>query len=293
MLCILLTPYEIITISKNDAIETITPHDIIIVQNLIFSSESLRQTESLIPICLPGISDAGYLQIYTNFIQPEIGLIFVTESQEHAIFLQFSEQSNNIRTLMEKENLIEYIKIAIQHREKSIISHTIDNNIKYEDTEKLLDELYLKLTQTRLRSSSKDSSSTGLTISPIPTSNNNSFGDPFDESKFLICKNRNSGQMFTFRFSNFDRIKHEEKVVLKNYCQLYDIYNSQNLSINGNNFFHYEKNDNFTHVIQVNETYIIFISFNFFKEFDEINHLTNEILKIIKFKEAYFFINKY
>jgi hypothetical protein len=68
----MLTPYDIATIVKSDSVDII-PSDIALIQNLIFASESLRQTESWVPICLPGISDLGYLQIYCNFFEENIG----------------------------------------------------------------------------------------------------------------------------------------------------------------------------------------------------------------------------
>jgi hypothetical protein len=283
LLCILLTPYEIIVICKNEVIPNVVSSDIVLIQNLIFSSESLRQTESLVPICLPGISDSGYLQLYSKFLEPDIGLVFITESQEPSIFMKFAEQTQSIYDAMLKEGLLASIKSAVEHKNKSILKH-VDNlspNTEADlNQDKLIDDFFMKL-------SMRNETSFNYSNSYL----NNS--DPFNQVKYLICKHKGNNQIFTFRFSDYDKITTEEKKVLKSYCNLYDVFNTQSLFINNINFFQYEKSDNFTHLIQTNEHYLLFASFNFFKDYSEVNNLTLEILKIIKYKESYFFINKY
>lgn len=80
----------------SEAINTVMSSDILLIQNLIFTSESLKQTESWLPICLTGISDAGYLQMYCNYFEPNFGVIFITESQENSYFMRFCDQSREI-----------------------------------------------------------------------------------------------------------------------------------------------------------------------------------------------------
>lgn len=271
---VLFTPYDIVSLCKSEAIPNITAHDIILIQNLIFSSESLRHTESWVPICLPGISDAGYLQLYSHFYEKDIGLVFITQSQEHSFFLQFADQSRIIFELAVKENLMENIKAALVQKEKNITSQL--KKIENYTDEKLFDDFYLKLQQFNVVKSKE------LT-----------FNDAFEEVRYIVCKHKQLNQIFAFRFNDFDKTTEEEKQILISYTSLYDVYNQQNLNINTNNFFHYDKSERFTHVIQTTENYMLFSSFNLFKEFDEINNLTTEILKVIKMKESYFFINKY
>jgi hypothetical protein len=91
-----MTPYEVICLCKNEAITSVSAHDIIIIQNMILSSESLKTTESWLPLCLPGISDAGYLQCYCNFFDQNIGIVIISEYQDQSYFLKFSEQSREI-----------------------------------------------------------------------------------------------------------------------------------------------------------------------------------------------------
>ena len=85
---------------RSDSIE-LNSTDLSLIQNFIFSSESLRQTESWVPICLPGISDLGYIQIYCNFFETNLGVVFITEIQEQNMFLEFAEQSRNIYEVIE------------------------------------------------------------------------------------------------------------------------------------------------------------------------------------------------
>lgn len=306
MLCVILTPFEIITISKSEMIN-VTSSDIILIQNLIFSSESLKQTESWVPICLPGISDCGYLQMYVNFFEPQFGLVFVTESQEHSYFLKFAEQSRAIYEASQKENMLAFIKSFVAQRNisSSLINSSINTTKKLpsevlNNEEKLVDEFFKKLTgkSSSVSPSARESlssSASNLTTFQKRSSilTNSVTSDPFEEVKFLICKNKITSQFFTFKFNNFNSLLKIEKNVMAYYINLYDIYNSNNLQINPNNFFYYEKSDNMTHTIHSNENYIIFASYTLFEEYDTIFNLSIEILRMIKNKESHYFINKF
>jgi hypothetical protein len=96
--CILMTPYEIISFAHSNQI-MVTPSDLILIQNLIFCTEMLRTQESYVPICLPGISDQGFLQLYSHFSEDNIGIIFVTENMDPMCFMEFQK---NITIYMKK-----------------------------------------------------------------------------------------------------------------------------------------------------------------------------------------------
>jgi len=269
-------------------IGNLVPHDIILIQNLIFSSQSLKQTESWVPVCLPGISDCGFLQMYTNFFEPYLGIVFVTESQEHSYFLKFAEQSREIYQSALDENIVSSIKFAFSHKNNSSI---LKNNSKIQvdlidDEEKLIEVFLKKLTGKGIGADVPNLRKRSSTVVNYLT-------DPFETAKFLICKNKATSQFFTFRFDNYSKIKKKDKTVMKYYSNLFDVFNSQNIPLNSNNFFCIEKSSEMTHTIHTNENYILFASFSLFDEFDTINNISTEILKIIKFKESYFFINKY
>ena len=87
--CILMTPYEIISFVHSNQIN-VQASDLILIQNLIFCTEMLRTQESYVPICLPGISDQGFLQLYSHFSEENIGIIFITENVDPMCFMEFN-----------------------------------------------------------------------------------------------------------------------------------------------------------------------------------------------------------
>jgi hypothetical protein len=105
----------------------------------------------------------------------------------------------------------------------------------------------------------------------------------------MICKSKSQGQIFSFRFNDYENITKEEEKLLKNYCILYDLYNNQMNNINLNNFFHIEKTNDNTNVIFVTDNYIIFSTLNFFYEYEDVFNIITDCVKMIKSKENYFF----
>jgi hypothetical protein len=69
----------------------------------------LRSQESYVPMCLPGISEQGYIQFYSNFSEENIGVIFVTENIDPMCFVKFQEQYNKLYKRLNDENYIEKI----------------------------------------------------------------------------------------------------------------------------------------------------------------------------------------
>ena len=99
LMCIIMTPYEIIDICYSSVIRKTEElaTDIILILNLMLVNPSLRQTESWIPICLPGISTKGYLQLYCQFTKNQIGVCFITNTQDPTVFMHFSRQFTSIK----------------------------------------------------------------------------------------------------------------------------------------------------------------------------------------------------
>ena len=93
--CIIMTPYEIISLARSNQINVVSS-DLVLIQNLIFCQEMLRTQESYVPICLPGISEQGYIQFYSNFSEENIGIIFVTENMDPMCFVKFQQQYNQL-----------------------------------------------------------------------------------------------------------------------------------------------------------------------------------------------------
>ena len=116
--CIIMTPYEIISLARSNQIDVVSS-DLVLIQNLIYSQEMLRTQESYVPICLPGISEQGYIQFYSHFSEENIGIIFITENMDPMCFVKFQEQYNNLYQKLVNENYIE----------KIIDNFRINNNI--------------------------------------------------------------------------------------------------------------------------------------------------------------------
>ena len=116
--CILMTPYEIISFVHSNQI-AVQPSDLILIQNLILCTESIRAQESYVPICLPGISDQGFLQLYCHFSEENIGIIFITENTDPMCFMEFQKKYKDI-----------YDKILEGYSEKIIQCMRKNNNMK-------------------------------------------------------------------------------------------------------------------------------------------------------------------
>jgi len=58
------------------------PQDILLLMNLVHSSKGIRDSESWIPVCLPGIGKDGFIYVYIYFIEKDIGIIFLSLKQD-------------------------------------------------------------------------------------------------------------------------------------------------------------------------------------------------------------------
>ena len=72
-----MTSLNVISVVKSKSIDA-TPGDINLILNYVFSSQQFKIYENWSPICLPGMDDEGFVQVYSNFINPNLGLIFVS-----------------------------------------------------------------------------------------------------------------------------------------------------------------------------------------------------------------------
>ena len=120
--CILMTPYEIITFTHSNQI-VVQASDLILIQNLIYCTEMLRTQESYVPICLPGVSDQGFLNLYSHFSEENIGIIFITENVDPACFTEFQKKYKDI-----------YDRILEGYSEKILQCMRKNNNMKGENS---------------------------------------------------------------------------------------------------------------------------------------------------------------
>lgn len=325
LICCILSPNEIIAMSKSEQINLVAT-DIILLQNHLLHNEALRSQESWGFICLPGISDSGILQIYSNY-QESIFIIYITNSQDESWFFRFSEKTKIIMQELTEKKLIGNIKRSFQNKNR-----VNNNKIEKDKVDKFIAKIFpdryksvqlrksqsLKLTNNSvIATPSPNDQPENLTGSTIVNLNaNNDLSkqsetmskkilfsetvykpkdtkkDPMQRVNYAIMKHKTLNQFFSINFGPFDQITDEEKIVYKEYGNLLDMYNSQDKSlINTNSFFHIEKNNRNTHAILVNEAYILFATFNLFVSFEEVHLICKEITKIVKTYEYNFFIN--
>ena len=335
---------EMIAMAKTNLI-ILSQSDIILIQNLLLHSDSLRATESWVPICLPGIAADGYVQLYSNFTSNEnLGVVFITENQDNNFFLKFCDQSRKmIDNIVEKgliNNIVKSLTVrkvdSIEDENKKDDNETIDDFVKKifsnvsssgktspnetENSHNIMSQSTMVQTneQNLLGSGNKRGS---MHTSSIPETNNTSANlvkefdlntsamnrkytftntvykardpkkDPLMKLKYAIFKHKILNQFFSVNFAHYNKIKKEEKYIYRVYGKLYDLYNSQDSSmINLNNFFHFEKDSNYAHVLFTNENYILMATFNLFKSSEEIFNICKDIFKIVRSYESNFFI---
>ena len=276
-ICMLLTINEIISLAHHPDIK-ICPGDIVLIQNLISSSESLRETETWVPICLPGISNEGYLQLYCKFDILGIGICFLTENMDPKYFMEFAEQYQNINQILMKESYNEKIMECIPNK-------IIDEDIEIQDDE-LLNALIEKMEISNVK---KNFNMRESIANGINKNNKSVKGNIFDDIICGLCKHRQLNQFFPIKINNnFRNITKSEKDLLKEYNVLFDKLHLY--TFEKDNFFLVEKGEDYTNAIMQNENYILICSFNFFIDFDEVSMKMNNILKQIKKNENKYFI---
>ena len=299
LICCIINPdaKEIIALSKSNLIN-LTFADMILIQCLIMSSDSLRNGESWVPICLPGISSEGFLQLYCNFVSTnKFGILFVTESQEQKYFNDFVNLSRKIYDEIEEEKCLEYIEKSqrkipnktfdIQNNDISVIKEFIEGTLGVKEVqEKQGKEKSIKLHMHKNVVPKKISIYHG-----VYNADNNLIKDPLIKMKFGLIKHKLLGQFFTINLPNLEELTVKEKYIFQKYIKLYDmLYSMNSITINADNYFHIEKDNKYTHGILSTDTYVILGTFNIFKSNEDVCSLLKEIANLIKANESNFFI---
>ena len=282
---------EIISISKSYLI-SICAEDIFLIQNLLTSA--YFEDENWNPICMPAISNEGFLQMYSNFSNKNFVVVFVTENSEIEFFQKFSEYAKKIIKEIEEKNLIENIEKIYDVNNNFNVDNVDERSIEI-FVNKIFRENDFKLENSKsLRTSleennNKDTLKKSNTISQFLFKNIKN--DPFLKIKFCIVKNKSLNQFFSLNLNNNNNNEIINKI-LKIYNNLYDILNSQeNNFININNFFHFQKNSYYLNVIYTNENYVCMSTFNLFISYDEAQNILKDFFKLIKNNENKFFVN--
>ena len=292
--CIIMTPYEIISLSRSNQIDVV-PSDLVLIQNLIYSQEMLRTQESYVPICLPGISEQGYIQFYSHFSEENIGIIFITENMDPLWFVKFQEQYNKLYQKLLNENYIE----------KIIEIFRINNNIsgeyclikKHEEkkeeeisTEILLEKLVEKIGKNNNKIFNfRDSIKRADSISDYQGKMEKVKNKYFEGVKYGVVLNKKYKQYILFNFDmDFRVFDKTQKKLIHEYNILYDKAISE---VNENEeFFFIKKSNEFINVIEANEFLLCIFTFNFFLEYDEVGKKSKDLIKYIKKNENKFFI---
>ena len=300
LICCLMTPdaKQISSLSKSNIIK-LSFNDIILIQCLIMSSDSLRSGESWVPICLPGISSEGFLQLYCNFVTTDkFGIIFVTESQEQKYFNDFVNLSRKIYNEIEEQKYLKNIENSLKKNEiKKVISEKNEvSKIKdfIEGTIGVKEVIDKKEKEKNIRIQiHKNIIPKKVSIYyGVYNPDNDFIKDPLIKLKYGLVRNKLIGQFFTINFSNNDEISPNEKYIYSKYIKLHDMFISMNTTtVDVDNYFHIEKDNKYTHGIYVTDTYAIFGTFNLFKSNEEVHGLLKEIAKLIKSHDSNFFIN--
>ena len=288
---------ELMALSKSNLIN-LTYTDMILIQCLIMSSDSLRNGESWVPICLPGISSEGFLQLYCNFVTTnKFGILYVTESQEQKYFNDFVNLSRKIYDEIEQENNLQYIENSqrkiqnktfdIQNNDISTIKDFIEGTLGVKEVfEKQGMEKSLKLHMHKNVVPKKISIYHG-----VYNANNNLIKDPLIKMKFGLIKNKLLGQFFSINLPNLEELTLKQKYIYDKYIKLYDMFNSMNTNtVNVDNYFHIEKDNKYSHGILVTDTLVILGTYNIFKSNGEICELLKDTAKLIKNYENNFFV---
>lgn len=304
LICMVLTPNEIVAIAHSDQI-MITSSDILLLQNLIFSSPSLRMTESWVPFCMPGISGDGYLQLYCHFSDENIGVCMITESVDPSLFMNFSEQYNILYTKLMENNFIEKILSAQQKISKNnVLNQEKEEAFKKMSDEELIEELLIKLDINQDKNSFVELSRLSKTMGNYPTKVTKSMTVTNAAHKqyivdlamkdiiFGIVKNEKNNQYFLINFHNsVNDVTKEEKQLFREYNVLLDkMEESYQEKDKDKDYFSIEKGELYTNVIQRSQHFICIFSFNFFTELEDIGQKMRDIQKNLKDNENYYFI---
>ena len=322
--CILMTPYEIISFVHSNQI-TVQASDLILIQNLILCTEMLRTQESYVPICLPGVSDQGFLQLYSHFSEENIGIIFVTENVDPMCFMEFQKKYEEIYERI-LEGYSEKIIQCMRKNNNMKGKYSLFKNIKEEDNkeenkeeqekidnEKLVNNLITKINdiKERMAIEGKNSSNRLLNVNNLNNTNkeinrgktlsSNAISNinltMFNGIKYGVILHRKYNQYIMLNFGmDYRTYTKKEKALIHRYIMLYDIYNNykdKEKEKDKEEFYYIEKYEKYHNIIQVNEQFLVIFTYGFFSDFEKIQKKLKDLFKFLKkYENKYFIIYK-
>jgi len=205
----------------------------------------LRTQESYVPICLPGVSDQGFLQLYSHFSEENIGIIFVTENVDPMCFMEFQKKYKEI-----------YDRILEGYSEKILQCMRKNNNMKGENSlfrksksnennENVTNEILVNNLITKINTMKEKLLIEGKTSSNrLPNVNQNNANKEtiktrtlssslIQKENILVFKGIKYGVILNLKYNqyimlnfgmDFRTYNKKEKKLIHKYIMLYDIY---------------------------------------------------------------------
>ena len=312
--CILMTPYEIISFVHSNQI-TVQASDLILIQNLILCTEMLRTQESYVPICLPGVSDQGFLQLYSHFSEENIGIIFITENIDPMCFMEFQKKYEEIYArILEgySEKIIQCMRKNNNMKGKySLFKDNNEGNNESIDNENLVNKLITKINKMKenLLIEGKNSSNRLPNVNNLNVPNkdtpksktlsSNVISNPnlsiFKGVKYGVILHRKYNQYIMLNFGmDYRTYSKKEKELIHKYIRLYDVYNNyKEKEKDKEEFYYMEKSEKYQNLIHTNENFVIIFSFGFFVDIEKIQKKMKDLFKYLKkYENKYFIIYK-
>ena len=312
--CILMTPYEIISFVHSNQI-TVQASDLILIQNLILCTEMLRTQESYVPICLPGVSDQGFLQLYSHFSEENIGIIFITENIDPMCFMEFQKKYEEIYArILEgySEKIIQCMRKNNNMKGKySLFKDNNEGNNESIDNENLVNKLITKINKMKenLLIEGKNSSNRLPNVNNLNVPNkdtpksktlsSNVIANPnlsiFKGVKYGVILHRKYNQYIMLNFGmDYRTYSKKEKELIHKYIRLYDVYNNyKEKEKDKEEFYYMEKSEKYQNLIHTNENFVIIFSFGFFVDIEKIQKKMKDLFKYLKkYENKYFIIYK-
>ena len=82
------------------AASLISAGDLVLLVNLVVSSQSMRSSESWTPICLPSLSEECFVYAYVRFLSDELIYVSVSLSPDNANFYTISQHSEQVHSAL-------------------------------------------------------------------------------------------------------------------------------------------------------------------------------------------------
>ena len=312
--CILMTPYEIISLSHSKNINVV-PSDLVLIQTLIYSTEMLRTQVSYVPICLPGISDEGYIQFYSRFTDENIGVIFVTEKMESQCFNIFQNQFNRLYDKLNEGDLIERILNSMLYNNNIMKEKTLmkskdqinkNKSNKSNLNPKLLKEKSIfKLQSAEINEKNPKQKTLNRTLTTLPN-HKDLFRSKKEKGKsfhikneelilseiiYGVALNKKLNQYFLINFDmDFRILNKEEKQLIKYYNILFDIYNSDESNKEKKNYYFVDRKDEYINVLLVDDKFLTICSYDYVVKIDEAINYSYDFHKYLNKKDYKYFI---